>query len=541
MNRLRVLGIPLLVLLTFLGLLFVASPSGAGVAPTTPGRDTLIVAISRAPATLDPADHRTRESETVIRDMYDGLVTRDTRSGVHLELAESFKWLDDKTLEFTLRKGVTFHDGSPLKADDVVFTFERTIKTNAIEYPTPHTSPRRGLIEPLTSIEKKGDYTVVMHFKSPWPVALQMIVHHQIISKAYLEKVGSKGLAEKPMGTGPFKFVSAKTGLEEVALERFDGYYGGAPDLKPVGKACVPKAVFRVIPENSTRIAALLAGEVDIISEVPAELLDTLKRAPGVQVKTAPGTRPLWMEMNVRQAPFSDAKVRQALNYAVDKDLITQKVYDGLAQPLAGPLMPTNAFADPALKPYPYDKQKALALLREAGWTPGPNGMLAKDGKPFAFAIDTIDTTRPLAEALATLYRDIGLDASVRVWEYNVVRPKLLAGERQAYVGDWGDSAFDPVGHMEAKWHSAKDATYGRANFSGYSNARVDQLIASGEREIDVARRHAIYNEAQKLIYDKAPAVFLVLPMSIEAASARVQNWEPASDSRENLHDVCLK
>jgi peptide/nickel transport system substrate-binding protein len=519
-------------------LLLGADTASAGAAP---GRDTLIVAISRAPASLDPADHRTRESETVIRNIYDGLVTRDTQSGVHPELAESLKWVDDKTLEFTLRKGVKFHDGSPLRADDVVFSFERTIKTNAIEYPKPHTSPRRGLIEPLTAIEKKDDYTVIMRFKSPWPPALQMIVHHQIVSKAYVEKVGTKGLAEKPLGAGPFKFASARTGLEEVALERFDEYFGGAPGLQPVGKACVPRAVFRVIPENSTRVAALLAGEVDIITEIPADLLDTLRKAANVQVKTVPGTRPIWMELNVRQAPFTDVKVRQALNYAVDRNLIVRKVYDGRAQVLAGPLMPTNNFADPALKPYPYDKQQALALLREAGWTPGPGGILAKDGKPLAFAIDTIDTMRPLAESLSTLYRDIGIDAGVRVWEYNVVRPKLLAGERQAYVGDWGDSAFDPVGHMEAKWHSSKDATYGRANFSGYSNVRVDQLIAGGEREIDLAKRRALYYEAQKLIYDEAPAVFLVLPMSIEAASARVSNWNPASDSRVNLHDVCLK
>ncbi len=152
MKRVRVLGIRPIALLTLTGLLLAALPARAGVAPTVAGRDTLIVAISRAPASLDPADHRTRESETVVRNLYDGLVTRDTRSGVHTELAESYKWLDDKTLEFTLRKGVKFHDGSPLIADDVVFSFERTIKTNAIEYPKPHTSPRRGLIEPLTSI-----------------------------------------------------------------------------------------------------------------------------------------------------------------------------------------------------------------------------------------------------------------------------------------------------------------------------------------------------------------------------------------------------
>lgn len=513
------------------------------VPPTpVPGRDTLVVALARAPQGIDPADHSSREAETVIRNIYDGLVTRDYTSGVHNELAESVKWLDAKTMEIVLRKGVKFHDGSELKADDVIFTFDRVFKTNAIEFPQPHTALRKGFLGPFDKAQKKDDYTIVVNFTAPWPAGMQMLVHTQIVSKAYVEKVGTKGLIEKPMGTGPFKFVSTKTGFEEVVLERFADYYGGAPTLPPVGKACVSRAVFRVIPENSTRVAALLAGEVDIITEVPAELVGTLQKVPGIQVKTVPGTRPIWMEFNVNQAPFTDVKVRQALNHAIDKDLIIKKVYNGLAKPLAGPLMPTNTMADPGLKPYAYDKAKALALLREAGWTPDASGMLMKDGKPFAFVIDTIDSVRPIAEAVSTMLRDIGIDASVRVWEYSVVRPKLLARERQAYVGDWGDSAFDPVGHMEAKWHSlVAGSTYGRGNFSGYANKRVDELIKAGETENDVAKRKAIYYEAQKLIYDEAPAIFLVLPEAIEAASARVQNWQPASDSRENLHDVCLK
>jgi peptide/nickel transport system substrate-binding protein len=504
-------------------------------------RDTLVAVIARAPATLDPADHRTRESETVIRNMYDGIVTRDTKGGVHMEIAERVTWLDARTLEVRIRPGVKFHDGSPLSADDVVFTFERTIKENAIEYPRPHTSPRKGLVEPLLSITRRDALTVVMNFRGAWPSGLQQLVQHQIVSKAYVERNGTRGLVERPMGAGPFKFVSAKTGLEEVVMERFDDYFGGAPTLPPVGKACVPRAVFRVMPETSSRVAALLAGEVDIITEVPAELVTRLRRTPGIQVKTVPGTRPLWMEMNVKQAPFTDARVRRALNYAIDKDLIINKVYGGMAKPLAGPLSPLNNFADTSLKPYPYDRDRALALLREAGWTPGAGGMLTKDGAPFTFVIDTIDSIRSLAEALSTMFRDIGIDARVRIWEYNVIRPRLLAGERQAYVGDWGDAAFDPVGHMEAKWVTYRDATYGRGNFSGYSNARVDALVRDGEVEADPDRRRAMYNEAQRLIYVDAPAVFLVLPEAIEAASIRVQNWEPASDSRVNLHDVCLR
>jgi peptide/nickel transport system substrate-binding protein len=512
------------------------------VTPTAPpARDVIIVALSSAPDTLDPADHRNRQSETVIRNMFDGLVTRDSTSGVHLELAEALNWLDDTTLEVTLRQGVKFHDGVEMTADDVVYTFERIIGENMIEYPEAHTSPRKGLIAPLESVEKTGDYTVVMHFSATWPVAMQMLVHQQIVPKHYLEEVGTEGFVAHPIGTGPFKFVSAK-GLDEIVMERFDDYYGGAPDLTPVGPACIKQVVFKVIPEASTRVAALLAGEVDIIQAVPAELVDTLAQTPGIQVKGAAGTQPKWMEMNVNLAPFDDVRVRQAMNYAVDKDLIIEAIYGGRAVALPGPLSPYNNFVNKSLKPYAYDPDMALSLLADAGWTDSNgDGLLDKDGQNFSFTIDTLEEWRPLAEAVADQFRAIGIDANVRFWEYSVVKPMLQAGERQAYLDDWGDSAFDPVGHFEAKWHGyVEGASYGRGNFSGYNNERVNELIKLGEITADPTERQTIYDEAQQLVYDEAPAVFLILPEEAEAARADIQNWTPASDSRINLHDVCI-
>ncbi|MCK4897981.1 MAG: hypothetical protein KAS38_04360, partial [Anaerolineales bacterium] len=142
------------------------------ITPTPePGRQTLIVGMASAPIALDPADHRSREAETVLRNMFDGLVTRDNRSGVHPEIAEEMNWLDEQTLEIKLREGVMFHDGTAMTADDVVYTFERVIMDNMIEFPEPHTSPRKGLIAPLESIEKVDDNTVVMHFSAAWPPA----------------------------------------------------------------------------------------------------------------------------------------------------------------------------------------------------------------------------------------------------------------------------------------------------------------------------------------------------------------------------------
>lgn len=519
-----------------------AAAGEAAAAPAAAADQTIIVAMAGAPDSLDPADHRSRLSETVIRNMFDGLVTRDTTSGVHLELAESIELIDPTTYEVKLRQGVKFHDGSEMTADDVVFTFDRIIQENMIDYPEAHTSPRKGLIAPLAAVEKVDDYTVRLMLSAPWPPAMQLLVHQQIVPKAYIEAVGTKGFVEKPIGAGPFQFVEGQLD-DQVVMERFGDYYGGAPDLSPVGPACIQRAIIRVIPEASTRVAALLAGEVQIIQAVPPDLAATLEQNPDVVVKSAPGTQPKWMEMNVNQAPFDNKDVRQAMNYLIDKQLIIDALYSGRAVSLGGPLSPFNNFADPDLSPYPYDPAKASELLAAAGISDSDgDGKLEWNGAPWSFVVDSVDEHRSLAEAVVAQLQEAGIDASLRLWEYSVVSPLLKAGERTAYLDDWGDSAFDPVGHMEAKWHGVvADSPYGRGNFSGYNNERVNELIQAGEIETDVARRHELYDEAQALIYDEAPAVFLILPEEIEASSVRVQNWEPASDSRVNLHDVCLQ
>jgi peptide/nickel transport system substrate-binding protein len=249
------------------------------------------------------------------------------------------------------------------------------------------------------------------------------------------------------------------------------------------------------------------------------------------------------MELNVSQAPFDNKAVRQALNHLIDRELIVDALYSGRAVQLAGPLSPFNNFADPNLSPYAYDPAKAAELLAEAGITDSDgDGKYEWNGEPWAFVVDSIEEHRALAEAVVAQLQEAGVDATLRLWESSVVRPLLLGGERTAYIDDWGDSAFDPVGHMEAKWHGLVEGSpYGRGNFSTYNNEQVNELIEAGETETDEAKRHEIYNEAQAIVYDEVPAVFLILPEELEASSARVQNWEPASDSRINLHDVCLQ
>jgi peptide/nickel transport system substrate-binding protein len=506
------------------------SPTEAPPSGDLPPSGTLIVGLDDAIITLDPADYSHRQTETVIRNLFDGLVTRTKEGEVVLEIAASYQWVDDQTLEFVIRQGITFHDGEALTANDVVFTFERIIAENGIDYPEPHSSPRQGLMGPLESVEMVDDYTVRFHLSAPWPVALQMLVHQHILPHDYFEAVGNQGFVQAPVGSGPFKFVSGELD-KQVTLERFEDYYGGAPDLSPVGPASIEQLIFRIIPDAAERVEALQAGEVDIIQGVPSYLIPVLEADPDALVKTAPGTRPFWMEMNVHKPPFDDVRVRQAMNYAIDADLIVGAFLGGRGTVIPGPLSPFNQFADHSLQPYGYDPGRAIELLVEAGYT-------AQD---ISFVIDCRESDQQYAEAVATQLRELGMDVSVQMGDYGELKPLMWEGQRMAFVGGWGDSAFDPVGHFEAKWHTwVEGSSYGRGNFSTYSNSRIDELIKAGEIEIDSEQRHQIYNEAQQIVYQEAPAVFLFLPDVVEASTARVQNWSPSPDGRLNMHDVGL-
>jgi peptide/nickel transport system substrate-binding protein len=494
---------------------------------------TLVVGLETASIeSFDPADYRDRPTETVLRNMFDGLVTRTTTNKVVPQIADSWEWVDNQTLEFKLKQGVTFHNGEALTAEDVKFTFERTITENAIEYPEPHTAARKGLIAPLESVEVVDDYTVRLLFSKPWPVALQMLCHHNILPKDYVEQVGTEGFVANPIGAGPYKFVEGSLDTQ-IVMERFSDYYGGSKNLPPIGPPYLKRVIFRMLPEASTRVAALQAGEVHLIQRVPAQMYDTLKADPNVMVKTCAGTRPNWVEMNVHKAPFDNVKVRQAMNYALDAQVIVDTVLGGRGIVLPGALSPYNNFADQTLQPYGYDPEKAKALLAEAGYNP----------EDISFVIDSSESDKERAEAVAGQLQQLGIDATVRLWDWSVVKPMLRDGERMACIGSWGDSAFDPVGHFEAKWHTwdPEGQVNGRGNYSTYSNPRVDELIEMGETEADVAKRHEIYDEAQRIVYEEAPAMFLFLPEEIEACSAKVMNWAPSPDSRINLHDVWLK
>jgi len=299
--------------------------------------------------------------------------------------------------------------------------------------------------------------------------------------------------------------------------------YGGSPDILPIGPAKVKTLIFKVIPETSSRIAALQAGEVDIITKVPTDLMGQIEADTNSEITLCNGTRSYFIGMNCLYGVFTDKRVRQAMNYAIDMELIVKTFYSGLGEVIPTILSP-NAIGYADLDPYPYDPEKAKELLTEAGY---PNG--------FSLVIDTQDFIKDVAQAYAQMLREIGIDASVQVWDWGVLQPELLAAKRQMWLGDWGNGSMDPMGIFIPKLGTGE-----RGNYTKYCNKTLDLLFSLSTISLDAEERVACFIEGQKIVYDECPMVWGYVTKEVYGKSKRVQNWNPSPDSRINLHDVSV-
>ncbi len=486
-------------------------------------KKVLTVAIPTEVVTLDPAMHRDRVTETVIRNMFDGLVTRTTDMKIVPEIAESWEQASPTEWIFKIRKGITFHNGEKLTADDVAYTFNRLITEGAVD---GQSSPRKGLLGPLEKAEQVDDYTVKFTLAEPWPVFLAMLPFQEVVPKDYIEEHGSAYFAENPVGAGPFQYVKEGSKLnEQIIMKRYDNYWGGSPDIPPVGEARVDVAIFKIMPEVASRIAALQKGDVQIAQEIPPDMVEQLEADANIVVKAADSTRERFVEMNVTKPPFDDVRVRKAMNYAVNYEDIVKYVLNGNGEALKGPYMPKGFGYNDKLPGYGYDPEKAKQLLKEAGYENG-----------FEVVIDAKADEKAAAEAVANQLREVGVKASVRVWDYGVLKEKIKEGNRLMIASNWGNGSLDPTGILQPKFK-----TGGRGNYSFYSNKRVDELMEKAMVETDQAKRKQYWQEVQEMVYEDAPMIFGYITKEIYAQRANVTNWKPSPDGRINLHDVGLE
>jgi peptide/nickel transport system substrate-binding protein len=276
-------------------------------------------------------------------------------------------------------------------------------------------------------------------------------------------------------------------------------------------------------------VAALLAGEVDIINELPVSAVKQVEASAIAQVRAANGTRSFFVSLNVNKRPFNDVRVRKALNYALNKKLIVDRVLGGRATLLNGVMSPEAFAFNPNLPSYDYDPVKAKALLAEAGY---PDG--------FDATLDVEGAFKDTAEVIASFLQKVGVRAKVQVWEGAVLTPIWRNAEqrkdRDMYFNSWGNAALDPSDIMVPTIKTAN-----RGNTSGYSNPKVDDLLTRAEIEADPEKRKAMYLEAQSIVNDDAPWIFLWVPQDLYGVSKKLKGWTPAPDSRINLHRAYIE
>ena len=333
----------------------VAALGLAAAGPAAAQGGDLRVAIPWTPENLDPTMNLASIRSQVGVSLFDSLVGRDGEGKIVGELAESWRALDDKTWQLKLRRGVVFHNGEPFNAEAVRFTFQRVLNPE-------QKSPNRATISEVERVDVVDDLTVNLVLKSAYAPFLARLIDFPMVPPKYTAEKGNSGLALRPVGTGPFRFA-ALVKDDHMVVEAFDRHWRGPPRVRRV--------IYKPIPEPFTRAAALRNGEVDLITTVPPNLAAELEKAPGIRVQRVPSTWQIYLGLNAFRKPLSDARVRQALNYATDVDAIIKNVMDGNGRRQEGPFTPNVFGFDPSVKGYAPDAARARRLLAEAGYPDG--------------------------------------------------------------------------------------------------------------------------------------------------------------------------
>ncbi|MDD5431993.1 MAG: peptide-binding protein [Candidatus Omnitrophica bacterium] len=443
--------------------------------------------------------------------IFNGLVKYDKDINLVGDLAESWEIKDGGlTIIFHLRKNVKWHDGFPFTASDVEFTYQKLIDPKI-------RTPYSGDFERIKSLEVIDDYTVKVTYKEPFAPGLASW-GMSIIPKHLLEKedLNTTKFSRHPIGTGPYKFKSWKS-QEKIELASNRNYFEHRPYLD--------REIFRVIPDESTIFLELQTQGLDSAGLTPLQFTrqtDTPFFQKNYRKFKVPSFTYIYLGFNLNNPKFKDKRVRQALNYAVDKNEIINIVLLGLGKICTGPFVPNSWAFNDKVKPAQFDSKKAKELLRECGWI-NKNGWLEKDGKRFEFTIITNQGNEErlkVAQIIQRRLKDVGIKVNVKVLEWSVFLTEFIDKKNfESVLLGWGlgrePDNFDI-------WHSSKTKE-GEFNFIGYKNEEVDNLLTSARRTFNQEERKACYHRIQEILYDEQPYMFLYVPDGLSVLHSRFQ------------------
>ena len=472
---------------------------GRGNASST-SSSTLVVAINSDPGALNPAVTTSGGTHPVTDQMFNGLVGLDENLNPVPELAESWSTEDEgRTYRFVLRRGVTWHDGTPFTSADVKFTFEQAL--------LKYHSRTRAALEPLVlGIDTPDDHTVVFRLKHQYSALLQrldvveasIIPEHRFAGQDLMKTPGPP----QPIGTGPFRFVSYAPG-DKVVLERNREYF------RP-GLPGVDRLIFRILPEPGTAIAALERGEIDDAGRVAGPDIGRLRATAGIAV--VPGTGGSGGSVcqdvlipNTTKAPFNDVRVRRAFALAIDRQVIVDRVYFGQGRPATGPISHLLAWAyTPDVRQYPHDTAAAGRLLDEAGLRAGASG------ERLAVTFTHAQTQQRLAMALRDQLKAAGITLNLRTMDFNSQVDQVFVKK----TFDLGMASFcngaDPEIGVRRVYVSSNIGPFPFSNGAGYRNPRIDALFDQGAASADRAQRRLAYVEIQQILAEEVPYFWLI-------------------------------
>ncbi|MGO0058878.1 glutathione ABC transporter substrate-binding protein [Brevibacillus fluminis] len=475
-----------------------ATSGSAAEAPKAGG--TLIVARKADANNLDPQFISNIPSANYIfGKVYEGLVKTDKDMQYQPSLATEWKQVDDLTWEFRLREGVTFHDGAPFNAEAVKKTIERILDPKV-------KSPRASVFSMVKEVKAVDEHTVQFILSSPYTPLLSILASNEgsmLSPKAIAEHADT--LSKNPIGTGPFKFESWTPG-QEMILVKNDSYWGQKPK--------VDKIDYKVVPEDTTRIAMVEAGEVHVADQLPVTELERVQTSQSMNLVRAEGLGVEYIGFNTQQKPFDDERVRQAVAHAIEKDAIIKGVYNNVGNRAVTALSPKMAGFNTKLEDYNYDVNKAKELLAEAGY---PNG--------FKTSIVTDDRKERInvAEVIQSQLKGIGIDLEIKVMEYGAYLDMTDKGQHAMFIGGWGNATGDADYNQYNVFHSSSKGSAG--NIAFYNNPEVDKLIVEGRKEQDPEKRNAIYAKLQEIELKEAPVIPIRTIDHIAAAGKNVQGF----------------
>ena len=423
-------------------------------------------------------------------------------------LADSWEFQGKRWL-FRLRKNVRFHDGSPFTSKDVLFSIDRMINDRK--------SLQASNFKEITGVEAPDEFTVAITTKQPNAVLLERLNNRFIVSHAATEKNGGQ-LDNYKIGTGPYKLVSWQR-AGNLVLTRNDDYWRAKPEIK--------EALIKTVKEESARVAGLLAGQADAISNLPIEEIERVAKNPRTRVEKVQGYRMYFLAMNVTYKPFDNKLVRQALNYSVDPSVILKHIYEGNGYVLNGPLSSNMIGHDPSIKRYPHDPKRARELLAKAGY---PNGLEVK----LYLAPDRHLKGKEVCQVIARQLEAGGIKTELVPQEYPIYwgRDGVNGGKLPFYYA--GRSAYDADTFYDQYFHT------GVTKRTGYSNPEFDKLVEEEQQTGDHKKRVAVLQQAGRIVMEDAAFVPLYTLAEIYGVARNII-WQGNPNNEIIVADMKIK